>query len=71
MRVTGQGITTTTSSSGWLYFAPATQQLSCDGAGNVISDSSRWLYHWDAENRLTSMEITLAAISAALTGPQS
>ena len=40
---------------GWLYFPPASETLLYDTNGNLIEDG-RWLYHWDAENRLIQME---------------
>jgi len=52
------------------YLAPATENgtyISYDADGNLTSDG-RWLYTWDAENRLTSMQTTTASISAGLPG---
>ena len=52
------------------FLAPATEgssYIGYDADGNLTSDG-RWTYTWDAENRLTSMQTTSAAISAGLPG---
>lgn len=41
--------------SGHRYVPPAAETLRHDADGNLIEDA-RWLYFWDAENRLTGME---------------
>jgi len=48
---------------GELYLPPANEVPTYDAAGNLTADS-RWLYTWDAENRLTRMETTAAAVTA-------
>ncbi len=39
----------------WLYQPPSVETLEYDDDGNLIEDA-RWLYTWDAENRLIAME---------------
>jgi RHS repeat-associated protein len=52
------------------FLAPATENssyITYDADGNLTCDG-HWIYTWDAENRLTSMTITSAAISAGTPG---
>jgi RHS repeat-associated protein len=51
-----------TTRQGHHYVEPASEALSYDDDGNLTSDS-RWGYTWDAENRLTAMETTVAAVT--------
>lgn len=44
-----------TEKAGALYVPPSAEVLAYDLDGNLTGDG-RWLYSWDAENRLTSME---------------
>ena len=41
--------------TGSRYILPANEVLSHDADGNLTSDG-HWIYTWDAENRLTSLE---------------
>jgi RHS repeat-associated protein len=45
---------TTTLDSGKAYVPPMSENLTYDADGNLTADG-RWLYTWDAENRLASM----------------
>ena len=45
--------------------APASQDYTYDLDGNVLSDEM-WTYTWDAENRLTSMIRSTAAVSGSI-----
>ena len=47
------------------FQAAFNESLGYDNDGNLSADG-RWSYTWDAENRLTSMETTVAAIAAGL-----
>jgi len=44
---------------GRIYVPQATESYSYDSDGNLTADG-RWIYTWDAENRLTSMEAIAA-----------
>src|SRR6266498_5050686 len=46
--------------SGGVYVPPQTENFGPDTDGNLISDA-RWLYKWDAENRLVRIETQPAA----------
>jgi RHS repeat-associated protein len=47
------------------FIGPLSEHLIYDEDGNLKSDG-RWTYTWDAENRLTQLETTTAAITAGL-----
>lgn len=46
-----------------VYVPPAPEANTYDDDGNLTADG-RWTYTWDAENRLTSMETSIAAYTA-------
>ena len=50
---------------GYLWFPPQTETLTYDEDGNLTGDA-RWIYRWNAENRLIEMESTPAAIAAGV-----
>ncbi len=47
--------TVSTTTQGYVYMPPATETLTYDLDGNLLSDG-RWTYTWDGENRLVQME---------------
>ncbi|QYY36714.1 RHS repeat-associated core domain-containing protein [Ruficoccus sp. ZRK36] len=49
------------------YLPPNPENFTYDDDGNLKSDS-RWLYAWDGENRLVTLEPTATAISLGLPG---
>ena len=49
--------------SGHLWFAASPEDFVYDADGNLTHDG-RWLYEWDAENRLRAMETANWAVSA-------
>lgn len=49
------GATVKTQRKGWLFFPPQNETLVYDKDGNLKEDA-RWLYTWDGENRLMTME---------------
>lgn len=53
-------------STRYAYLAATPESFTYDLDGNV-TDDGRWHYTWDAENRLTSMETSLAAQAAGVT----
>ena len=56
---------TITLDSGKSYVPPATEILIYDADGNLIQDA-RWIYQWDAENRLAAL---IPAVSGSAAGP--
>lgn len=65
--------TGTPTSTGHFWFAKATATPAYDEDGNLLSDGrngsteeGRWVYTWDAENRLIQMESTAAAVTAGM-----
>lgn len=48
------------------HLRPSSETLAYDARGNLKTDA-RWTYTWDAENRLTAIESSAAAISAGET----
>jgi RHS repeat-associated protein len=56
----GGGATTT--ENRFVYLAKASETITHDDDGNITSDG-RWIYTWDAENRLSSMSTTSTAVS--------
>ncbi len=54
-REVGLGGALATSQSGHIHLPPALERFEYDADGNVVRDG-RWLYIWDAENRLVRME---------------
>lgn len=54
-----------TKREGHIYHPRATQDLSYDEDGNLLNDG-RWMYGWDAENRLITMETALPALSVGV-----
>jgi RHS repeat-associated protein len=56
------GSTTTT---GNVYVQPASESFSYDDDGNLISDA-RWIYKWDAENRLARLDTQVSAAAAGI-----
>jgi len=60
---TPQWLQTTTSGAGssvsrFLYLAQTPEAYTYDFDGNILSDG-RWIYTWDAENRLVSMQTSM------------
>lgn len=51
--------------TGFVYFPPKNEVMLYDDDGNLIQDG-RWVYVWDAENRLISMETTSSAVAAGV-----
>ncbi len=49
--------------TGVLYLPPATEDFAYDDDGNLTGDS-RWIYVWDGENRLLSMQEKSATLPA-------
>jgi RHS repeat-associated protein len=65
----------TVTKSGHFWYAKATATPHYDEDGNLLSDDrdalsstdqGRWVYSWDAENRLTKMETTPTAVTAGM-----
>ena len=57
------GAAVKTKRSGWLFFPPQNETLVYDLDGNLKEDA-RWLYSWDGENRLITMEEKVIANSS-------
>ncbi|MBL9118205.1 MAG: hypothetical protein JNJ83_24580 [Verrucomicrobiaceae bacterium] len=51
--------------TGFVYFPPKNEVMLHDDDGNLIQDG-RWVYGWDAENRLISMETMSSAVAAGV-----
>jgi RHS repeat-associated protein len=51
--------------TGHRWIAPATVEPQYDYDGNLTQDG-RWIYHWDAENRLVKLETLASAIAAGV-----
>jgi RHS repeat-associated protein len=65
--------TGTPTNTGHFWFAKASTTPAYDDDGNLLSDGrnglideGRWVYLWDAENRLIQMESTAAAVTAGM-----
>jgi RHS repeat-associated protein len=57
---------TTTTTWGDLYMPPKNEALYYSWEHGNLTGDSRWLYDWDAENRLISMETTSTAVAAGV-----
>ena len=53
---------------GFVYVPPANEAPQYDLDGNLIDDG-RWVYTWDAENRLTSMTQKVIPVAAGVSTP--
>ena len=60
-----QGTAAVAEETGHEYAAPEPEQYGYDEDGNLVRDS-RWLYRWDAENRLIEMETAPIAQAAGV-----
>jgi|GEM_PF-4893055 len=56
----------TTTTWGDLYMPPKQEEHGINLLTGNLSGDSRWIYDWDAENRLISMETTTTAITAGV-----
>src|SRR5207245_2547106 len=53
------------SASGNVYVPPQSETFGYDDDGNLTSDA-RWVYKWDAENRLVRMDTQVSAAAAGI-----